>query len=178
MGADAVELTVVTQTTAKVVLPDSYIGGSTAAQRTVTSSDYDLNETLDSTTTPAVDDLMAYQLNLSGGTDTIDFTAAAIIGAESAGAPAASEDLTGKRVCHVEFECPTTNSYEVTIAPGAANPYPIFGAANDFTLKPDSKFAYTVHSNALPTISSTVKTIDITGNAADVLNLKIAFETP
>lgn len=139
--------------------------------RTLRVGAHNVTKALGATTTPAVTGPpISRAITLGGSAETIDLTAAAVL-ALPAGA-ARTYDYTGKKV--VAFLIRThadNNAAGVNIAPGASNPYPLFGTGNDITLFPDSELQFGTLASAakLPAVSGTVKNIDITGTAGDIV---------
>lgn len=151
-------------------------GGSQAA-RTLSITGRDVSTTLDSTTTPKVEVSPIVRKVTISGTTTIDFTAGA--GVALPAAASRSVDATGKKLVALRLSCPTTNAGAVNVAPGAANPYPIFGTGNDVDVKPGETVIKIINgvASSYPAVSGTVKNIDITGTANDVIHVEAYFGT-
>jgi hypothetical protein len=140
--------------------------------RTLRVGNHNVNKALGATTTPAVTGPpISRAITLTSAVITqIDLTAAAVLSLPAAATR--TYDFTAKKV--VAFLIRTAaanNAAGVNIAPGAANPYPLFGTANDITLLPDSEiqFGFLATASALPAVSGTVKNIDITGTTGDIV---------
>lgn len=115
--------------------------------------------TYNGSSTPAVSKVAVDSLVLSGGTDTINLTAVP--------GGIATQDLTGLKVVTLILYNPNANS--IAIAPGASNPYPFWGTANDIVLPAGARMAFDF-VGTLPAVSGTVKNIDVVGTAADILS--------
>lgn len=145
---------------------------STADRRLLVNA---LNEsaTLNSASTPALEAApLVQEVTVTAGTTTIDLTAAPISGDRTL-------DLTGKKLVAWQIKAAADNSDDVTIAPGSSNPYPLFGASNERDLEPGelAMGAITGVASGKPAVSSTVKTIDITGTEDDVVSVILYFGT-
>lgn len=151
-------------------------GGSQAA-RTLTITGRDVSTTLDSTTTPKVEISPIVRKVTISGTTTIDLTAAA--GVSLPAAASRSIDASAKKLVAARLSCPTTNVGAVNVAPGASNPYPLFGTGNDVDIKPGETVVKIVSgvASSYPAVSGTVKTLDITGTTNDVLFVELYFGT-
>ena len=151
--------------------------GATAAARTIAITGSDISVTLDSTTTPKIEVPPVVRKVTIAGTITIDFTAA-----QGVALPAAATrtiDQTGKKLVAVRLSCPTTNVAVINVAPGASNPYPLFGTANDIDVKAGQTLIAIMNGIASPygAVSATVKTLDISGTNGDVINCEFYFGT-
>lgn len=151
--------------------------GGSQASRTLAITGRDISATLDATTTPKVEVSPVVRKITISGTTTIDLTAAA--GVALPIAAARTIDNTGKKLVAFRFSCPTTNAAAVNIAPGASNPYPFAGTANDVDVKPGQTLIGVVNgvASSFPAVSSTVKTLDITGTTNDVVHVELYFGT-
>ena len=151
--------------------------GATAAARTIAITGSDISVTLDSTTTPKIEVPPVVRKVTISGTTTIDFTAA-----QGVALPAAATrtiDQTGKKLVAFRLSCPTTNAGVVNVAPGASNPYPFLGTANDIDVRPGQTVIGIVNgvASGYGAVSGTVKTLDITGTSNDVINCEFYFGT-
>lgn len=147
------------------------------AARTITLAGQDVNKTLDSTTTPKVEVPPVYRKVTISGTTTIDLTAAA--GVALPNSATRTLDNTGKKLVGYRFSCPSTNVGSVNVANGAANPYPIFGASKNVDVKPGQTVIGLINgvASAYVAVSATVKNLDITGTAADIVYVELYFGT-
>ena len=139
--------------------------------RTLKTGGYALTQTFDADTQPSVDaPAVVGEITISG-TTTVDFTAAPHLVDRSS-------DLTGMKCIGGILYPPATNTGAVTVAPGAANPYPLFGTGNSIELQPGQAVAWQTEqgiSPNLPRVTSTVKNIDVTGTSDDVLKYELHF---
>jgi hypothetical protein len=148
--------------------------GSTENDRTLRHNEFNGSAKLSATTTPKAERAVISKLTLGAGITTIDLTAAT----KSAGRV---ESMAGKKVVAYIIETNIgNNAAGVTIAPGAANPYPLFGAAKSVILGPGRTdmcaFAQGVDSN-LPAVAGGVKNIDVSGTTGDKVNIELIFGT-
>jgi len=147
-------------------------GGLTETARTVKAA-HSLNTQLNSTSVPVVDS-PPVSIKLST-TTTIDLTA--VQGLSVPAAATRTLDMTGKKVKGLIIKCGTTNAAAANIAPGASNPYPLFGTGNDIDLGPGAflPLAFNGVVSNLPAVSSTVKTITVTISGSGTVELLLFF---
>jgi len=146
---------------------------ATSSGRQLQTGGFSVTQSLSGTTQPAVEDAPLVQQVTISGTTTIDFTSAP----QQAGR---TGDMTGLKVVAAIFKPAADNIGAINIAPGAANPYPLFGTANDIDLAPGQMIVIGTLAGIdanLPSVSSSVKTIDITGTATDTMDVEIHFGT-
>lgn len=141
--------------------------------RTVRHNQFNATGNLSANTTPVVDTIAYDAITLGAGITTVDLTAAETVNG--------TEDLTGKKLVGFIVEAHEDNTGVVTVAFGAANPYPLFGTSNKITLNPGETLAKTIRTgsaNANPAVAAGVKDIDISSTfATDVLNIQLIFGT-
>lgn len=150
-------------------------GGATQADRTLKITGGDITTTIDATTTPKIEVSPIVRTVTISGTTTIDLTAAA--GAVLPAAATRSIDASTKKLIAFRLSCPTTNQAAVNVAPGASDPYAIFGAGNDIDVRPGWTIA-SVLVGANPShaaVSGTAKNIDITGTTGDKITIELYF---
>lgn len=181
MAAVSVTLTVSMRNVLKLVLPAGYSPASAlAAHRTLTLSDYGLETQFNATDTPEPTAVVVEDLTIGAGTTTIDLTSDAHVqgAVDGSGDPAASEDLTGKRLMAIIVETPSGNSGNVTIKPNAANGYDLFGASNTQGMEfpPDSHASIIYADSSLPQVAAGAKDIDFSGTQNDLVNCILVFE--
>jgi hypothetical protein len=131
-------------------------------------------------TLPKVDaPIVAREITLAGAL-TLDLTA--ILSLALPGAATRTLDQTGKKLKWFFFRAAIgNNAAGITIAPGAANPYPIFGAAKPIIVTRGRIEAGGFDSieSDLPTVAAGVKNIDLTpGAAGDILYVEFHFGAP
>lgn len=98
-------------------------------------------------------------IEMVAGLHTVDLTALPQSGSGGGGI----FDATTMKVQGFRVEYPTTNSDTLTIGPGAADPYEIFGGpTQSILLFPGGLFQF-YYDDKLPDISATAKDIDFTG---------------
>ena len=142
-----------------------------AAGRDLRTGGYKTTQTLTHLTSPALKEGPLVKEVTISGTQTIDFTSAPQQADRTA-------DMSTYRVLAFCFRAPTGNSAAITVAPGSANPYALRGAGNSFDINPGEQEEKTIEvgaTPALPVVSGTVKTIDISGTNGDKLEVEIHF---
>jgi hypothetical protein len=162
-----------TETLAAADIP-TISSSATDSSRVVHSAFNRSGSRLNASSVPPVDAVVFDELTTDGA-DTIDLT-----NCKTAALPTGGADMTAKKVVAALFSCPATNAAAIVITPGASNPYPIFGTGNDISIPPGGhvQISFVGVVSPLPAVSGTVKTLDITGTATDVLNYEIVLGTP
>jgi len=177
MSAEKVTFSIISRSELSVVLPTAhYPGAVNEEDRIVSNANYGLDEYLRTGTTPLPAEALVVAITLGGSPYSFDLTAAPIIGADLAGVPAATEDLTGNKLFHFEAQTPSTNAADITLDCTVSNGYLIFGTGNDLVLPKDSKIAFTCLSSSMPTIGVSLKAIDVSGTSGDKCNIIMGFE--
>lgn len=134
----------------------------TQSQRTMRTGGKGIDKVqLSSSSTPKVDKpIVAFELTLnSGSPTTIDLTAVA--GLTLPLGLTRNVDLTGAKICAWLFATPSGNAGTVTIAPGASNPYPLYGASKDIILPRGlvSAAGFKAVASSFAAVSGTAKTL-------------------
>lgn len=119
----------------------------------------------DSTTTPAVSKTASFQAALSGGALTIDLTSLT-------GSNGGSVTFTTLKVVTARFQNPSTNANAIVIGKGAANGYTGFGATFLISVPPGGEYCVDLSTGGV-TVDGTHKTLDMTGTAAQALNVSL-----
>lgn len=143
--------------------------GSSANDRTLRHNGFNLSVALNVDSEPKVSRVVPIKITLGGSTYELVLTAAP----KSAGR---SEDLTGKKVVGWIAQADAENDDPIVIAPGDDDPYPLIGDDNAQELQPGETRAscfVTGTATPLPAVAPTVKQIDISGTAGDVLYLQL-----
>ncbi len=133
----------------------------------ITYSGFNKTSALTATTTPPVSKHAAFAKALSTGTATIDLTALT-------GTNGATVDGTGLKVQAFKFANPSTNANTITVTFGAATAYLLLGAAWKFILAPGQE-VQGFGNSATPTISASLKNIDLAGTGSQILNCEIVM---
>lgn len=179
MGAQAVRVEVRNGSTLSVELPSSYApAADNAADRTIRLGEYSVDSIFDANTTPAPAEALSLEIELDNtGSHDLDLTDAPIQGAESGGAPASGEDLTGKKLWFYEFQT-EDNVAAILVKPGSSNGYTLFGSSitDGVKLEATDKLQRICQSSDGAAVSSTVKIINFSGTAGDTINVKMSFE--
>jgi len=181
MSAVSVTLSVFMRNVLSLVLPAGYSPASAqAAHRTLTISDYGLETQYSSSNTPEPVAVVVEDLTIGASATTVDLTSdASVIGAvDGNGDPAASEDLTGKKLMAIIVETPSTNAGDVTIKPAASNGYALFGGTNTQGVEfpPDCHASIIYADSSLPAVAAGAKDIVFDGTEDDVVNCILVFE--
>ncbi len=166
--AEVIEVTYNSNLTIKQTLDDTINPGASAANRVVTHNNH--NQTISATgasTDHPVTKGLSKKFAMTAGALTLDFRA--ILGTNNL-----SVDGNGLKPRFIKLRCPATNANPIVIVPGAVNGLDLFGAAFKLTLTPGQEIlAYL--KNGAPTIADADKTIDITGTAAQEIEVDIAM---
>ena len=152
--------------------------------------------TPDTTATPMVENATVGKTKVGSGlsADTVDdsdsimapsmviageLTATATINLRAGVDPVtgdADQDGNGLRVLAFELYALADNANAINVAPGASNPFPLFGTSNDIDIAPGFPLTACCRdndgaapANRLPAISNTVKNIDVTITGAGTL---------
>jgi hypothetical protein len=169
--ADSVTLTYTLNMTGAEVLDTTDVpSGNATSDRQLTHNALNTSGQLSSSTSPDVEFAVTQEITISG-TTTIDLTAAP----KSA---SRTQDLTGKKLVSMIIEADANNSGNTTVAPGSANPYPLFGSGNSILVLPGETIGKTIRSGTAtnhPAVSGTVKNIDVSGTASDVVKILMYF---
>ncbi len=123
---------------------------------------------LDGTTTPAVTKATIFAQALTAGVATIDLTALPGLTAE--------EIISGSglKVRMAIFRGKSTNANPITVTFGAATAYLLLGAAFKFIVSPGQEVQMYLGDSA-PTISGSLKNIDLAGTLAQVLEVGLVM---
>jgi hypothetical protein len=137
-----------------------------------------LSVSLNGNTTPKVDKPpVSLKITLGGSPTTINLTA--IAGLALPPSATRTLDMTGAKVVGVFLDAPATNVAAVNVAPGASTPYPLFGTGNDVEIDRGETLgkAFGGIASNKPAVSPTVKNIDVSGTAGDVLYIDLYLGT-
>lgn len=119
------------------------------------------------TGTPPVDRTAQIEktITATGVPEVIDLTALPSIDANI--------DGTTKKVQGIRIQGASTNVGTLTIAPGAATPYELFGTTNTVIIPGKTRVLKLMVEDDLAAISSSLKHIDVTGTINDVWKIEI-----
>ena len=129
-------------------------------------SAFNKTRTGNASTNPPVTKSVVTEITLAGGTYTLDLTAAPKTNG-------GTQDLTGLKVRQAYFRYNEANVAAVNIAPGGS-PYPLVGAANDFTLPLKGGATFDLQDGA-PAVAGGVKEITFTGTTGDKVQVALAL---
>jgi len=138
-------------------------GSASAANRTVTHTQYDISETLNSGSTPVATQIAAFLATLSSGALTISLAALT-------GTNGATIDGTGQRVQVVRITNLGANA--MTIKKGASNGHDLFSTTDGYTITAGG-FIHIKTNNVGTAIDSTHKNWDLTGTGAQTAQFTI-----
>ena len=134
-------------------------GVDAAANPNIVHDQFNVNETLNATSTVPATTVAADTIALSSGALTIDLTSLN-------GTNGVSVDGSGLNVQAVLLSNASGNTGAMTFVEGATNGHPLFGASFSIVLQPgDSILAYFPDSGTA--IGSSNKTIDVTGTGTE-----------
>lgn len=117
---------------------------------------------LNASSTPAATKVAAFSKALASGAATVDLTA--LVG--TAGLAVTG---LGLKVRAIKLQSASTNVGTFVVVPGASNGYNLFGAASSVSIKPGQEITAYFADGAVA-VSSTAKTIDITGTGTESIN--------
>lgn len=140
-------------------------GFASATKKSITYDGGSESVVLTPTSTPPATLHGVGQVALSSGIATLDLRALT-------GVNGVAVDLNGLKPRAILFENPATNANPITIAKGASNGYTGLGSSFSLTLAPKEKILLYL-DDAGTAVSGTVKTLDLTGTGAQVLNYQI-----
>ena len=124
----------------------------------------DIDKTINAGTVPEVTKVGVFSHTItSGDPDSIDLAAITH-------AVAQSVNGTGLKVVGIVIKADSENAAAILVEAGATNGYTLFGSAFAFTVAPGATLMY---DGVGPAISSTVKTIDVSGTTNDVVSFMI-----
>jgi hypothetical protein len=162
----------------EVFTPAEVPSAPDAQSRTLSAGGASISSKLSSTSVPPITKPpVSLTITLGVGITTIDLTA---VSGLSVPPGTRTLDMTGARVALAMLKADPANTNPVNVAPGAANPYPLFGAGNDVNVDKGRVIAsgYDGVASQQPLVSGTVKNIDISsGVAGDKLYLDLYFGT-
>ena len=135
--------------------------------REVVHTNFNTSLSLKSDSTPAISKMAAFVQALTGGAATIDLTALT-------GTNGATVDGTGLKVQAIKLKSKDANENTISVEPGVANPYDMFGSDFKVTLSPGQEV--TLFGNeATPDISGTDKTLDLAGTGVEELEVIVVM---
>lgn len=126
---------------------------------------FNVDKVLDADSTPAITKGFADTLTLSTGTLTLDLTSLA-------DGDFATKTFNGLKLVTLHVKNPSTNANDITLAEGASNGYPLFGAGWTITLRPGEAFSWESAGDA-PAVGSGDKEIDISGTGSQEVQISM-----
>lgn len=180
-------LNLVAKIEAQVTLPASHNPGAVnAAHRLTQVSGWGVSRSLradDPNRDPDPVAIVARELTIASGEATIDLTAAPIIGAESGGAPAATEDLTGKNLIAAFFSTERAsgdNAAPIVVKAHATNGYDLFGVDSAtpgfIDVPPGAACVFIFNTAARDPVAAADKIIHFEGTDGDTIRVILVFE--
>ncbi len=117
-------------------------------------------------TTPPASKVFSDRLQMLAGAFTLDLQAL------PQGNIIPDIDLTGLKIQILQFTSPETNLADITITPGASDPYELSGAAMSVTLSPGDTHIWLLNDNA-PDVANNDAELDFAGTLIDDIDLLI-----
>jgi hypothetical protein len=143
----------------------TFSGEGIGNDNTVTVDSMGTNVVLDANSTPAITSDACFDLTLSGGAASLDFTA-------MVDPNLGSISITGLTPYFFKLINPLTNANPISIAKGASNGYAGFGSTFEITLQPGEE--QTILKHVASNVDGTHKILDVTGTGAQVLKVQVA----
>lgn len=138
-------------------------GDTTAANRTIIHDQYDVSETLDGTTTPAVTQVAGFLMTLVAGAKTIDLTA--LVSTNGA-------TLSGSGLKVQLLRIKNLGANAMTIKGGAANGHDMFGSTDGIVIQPGGILHIKTNGGGT-SIDATHKNWDVTGTTTQTAQFTI-----
>jgi hypothetical protein len=153
----------------QVLVSETFTGGYVnPSANTITLNGLSETITLNGGTTPAVTVQSEFQQALTAGAATIDLTTLPGLTSQE------TVNGNGLTVQFLKLRNLATNANSITIVKGASNGYALLGSAMSITLAPGQSL--TLNGNAAtPAISSTAKTLDLTGTGSQILEVVVVM---
>jgi hypothetical protein len=145
---------------------ETLTGDDLVANSQLLHSGYDVNQTLDGTTTPDITKAAYQTFTLVAGAKTIDLTDLLL--------NAAAVTFSGLKPRAIRFR--NTGAAAMTIAKGASNGYTGLGSAFSLTLQPGQSQLFYLHDQGTA-VSGSVKTFDVSGTGTDTLQFSAVAGT-
>ena len=121
---------------------------------------------LSGVTTPPAQSIFSDRLQLVAGVLTLDLQAL------PQGNIIPDIDLTGLKIQILQFTSPETNLADITLTPGAVDPYNLGGAAMSITLSPGDTHLFLLNDSA-PDVANLDSQLDFAGSLIDDVDLLI-----
>ncbi len=121
---------------------------------------------LSGVTTPPASKIFSDRLQLVAGALVIDLQAL------PQGNIIPDIDLTGLKIQILQFTSPETNLADITLTPGAVDPYNLGGAAMSITLSPGDTHLFLLNDSA-PDVANLDSQLDFAGSLIDDVDLLI-----
>ncbi len=134
-----------------------------AVAPSIVHSGFNTSKTLNAGSTPPASLTASFNKPLSSGTATIDLTA--LVGTNGG-----AVSLSGLRLQVLKVIAKSTNANPIVLTFGAANPYNLLGSAFVVSLLPGQEFLF-YGNNAAPVVGSGAKNIDLSGTAAQSVDV-------
>ena len=155
------------QIQSKVTTTETLTGDDLNANSTLLHNGYDVDRTVTGDTTPNATKAAYQTFTLTDGAATVDLTSLLLNGS------AVTFDGLNPRAIHIK----NTGAASMTFAKGASNGFTGLGASFSLTLPAGAGVLVDWPSDNATAVSSTVKTIDVTGTGTDTFQLSAVAGT-
>jgi len=148
-------------------------GASGSGDRTLRSSGFNTTDTLNSTSTPALEKTPAIiEVTIGGSPTVIDLSAVDIGVGRTA-------DMTGKKLVAYQFKAAIGNAGNVTVGPDGTNGYDLFGASGLHVFVPGETLGAIITgvATAKSAVAAADLRINIAGTSGDVIDVALWFGT-
>lgn len=148
-------------------------GASASGDRTLRSSGFNTTDTLNSTSTPALEKTPAIQEVTIGASPTVIDLSAVDVGIGR------TLDMTGKKLVAYQFKADATNTGNVTVTADPTNGYDLFGASGLHVFVPGETIGGTIYgaASAKSAVAAADIRINIAGTSGDVIQVGLWFGT-
>ena len=137
-------------------------GDDVPAGSQIIHNQYDDNITLTASSTPNITGAAFETIAMSAGSTSIDLTSLLLNGT--------AVSFSGKKLRTLKIKALPGNGANITIVKGASNGYTGLGSSFNIVLKPGQAFEF-YDAGAGTAVSSSVKTLDVTGAGTDGFQL-------
>ncbi len=157
-------MTISARYVSQITCVDTITGPYVGSDNTVTLDGLNQSVTLDGTTSPAATKMTGFQKTLIAGNGTIDLLALPGLTVDEI------VNCNALKVQVVKLRNLVTNLNTITVVPGGANPYNLFGATFKVILAPGQEILAYLDA-AAPVANSTVRNIDCNGVGNQILEV-------
>lgn len=141
---------------------------TTDASRSWKASVSDLDTTLNSSSTPDLENVAVFIGTLSGGALTIDLT-------NLTHADGDTRSASAKKLRFLHVTNPSANTGNIILTKGASNGYSPIGTTFTLPVSPGGSFVYYFDSDAADVTDASADTIDVTGTGSETFYVKLGW---